>query len=104
MEPLTKIKLITRTKTGRDAMGQTQYTETSRDVYAAMLSITRNEYFTAGQIGITPECGFVISSFDYKNEQLLEYAGRKYRIYRVYPASLNETELYCAYAAGANGG
>lgn len=103
-ESLAVIKLITRTKTGKDAYNQYIYTETSRTVYAQTAPITRSEYMTAGQLGIAPEHYFIISAFDYSGETLLEYKGQKFRIYRTYNRNENETEIYCTYAAGANGG
>lgn len=101
-ETLTKLKLIARTKSGRDPRGQVQYTETARDIYGRDLPITREEYYKAGQIGLEPERAFIISAFDYKGEQLAEVNGQKYRIYRIYPRDANETEIYLIYASGAN--
>lgn len=103
-ESLIKVNLITRTKSGRDPMNQIIYTETCRTVYAQTRPVSRSEYLTAGQLGISPELFLVVSAFDYNGELLLEYNGQKYRIYRTYIRNGNETELYCTYAAGANGG
>ena len=102
IQTLVKIKLITRTKSTKDARNQWNYTETARDVYARPAAVTRNEYYTAGQIGISPDNLFIISAFDYHDETLLEYNGQKMRIYRTYPRNENEIEIYCTYAAGAN--
>lgn len=103
-ELLTKFKIIKRTRSGRDARGQIIYTETTKDVYGEALPITRQEYSSAGQIGIEPEKAFTISAFDYSGETLAEVDGQKFKIYRVYERSANETELYLTYASGANGG
>lgn len=103
-ETLTKLKLIARTKSGKDARNQYTYTETSRTIYGRDLPITRDEYNKAGQLGIEPQKGFIISAFDYKGETLAEVGGQKYRIYRTYPRDANETEIYLEYASGANGG
>ena len=102
IETLVIIKLITRTKGTKDARGQYSYTETPRSVMARPASVTRNEFYTAGQIGISPDNLFIVSTFDYKDETLLEYKGQKMRIYRTYPRNENEMELYCTFAAGAN--
>ena len=103
-ELLTKFKLIKRTRAGRDAIGQIIYTESQKSVYGEIIPITRQEFMTAGQIGIEPERAFIISSFDYNGETLAEIDGQRFKIYRVYPRSANETELYLTYASGANGG
>lgn len=103
-ESLAVVNLITRTKSGKDPMNQIIYAETSRKVYAHCKPVSRNEYLTAGQLGISPELYLVVSAFDYNGELLLEYKGQKYKVYRTYIRNGNETELYCTYAAGANGG
>jgi hypothetical protein len=107
-DTLVKVNLIKRTKNGMDTRNQIKYTENARAVYARPIPLSRSEYFNAGIIGITPQLVLEISAFDYKGETLLQYPagenGRKYRIYRVYEKNVNQTELYCEYAAGANGG
>lgn len=107
-ESLLKLNLIKRTKTGKDSRNQAIYTETAHTVYGESIPITRNEYSSAGMIGIQPELAVKISAFDYHGETLLQYpageGGKKYRIYRTYEPNGNETELYAEIATGANGG
>lgn len=67
---------------------------TSREVFAAVDSITQNEFFRAGQIGMHPEYKFTMQAIDYENEKLLQYDGVYYSIYRVYRASIDLIELY----------
>lgn len=67
---------------------------TSREVFAAVDSISRNEFFSAGQAGLRPDYKFTMQAIDYENEKVLQYNGADYSIYRVYRASIDSIELY----------
>lgn len=102
MVQLADIKLIKRKLNGRDRLGQATYTETSKDAVAEIIQISRSEFFQAGQIGITPDYGFKVSSFDYDDEVILEFKGQRRRIYRSYRPDPNTIELYTELATGYN--
>lgn len=100
---IAEITLVSRTKSGVDRLNQPIYTETELDLIARVKPVTRQEYFSAGQLGISAEYCFVISQFDYSGQTMLRYGGKNYRIYRKYEINDNEVELYCEYAIGLNG-
>ena len=77
-----------------DSVGNQISTDTARQVYASRRPISRSEFFTAQTAGIKAEHLFVISSLDYEGERLVEYAGEKFTVYRVYENEHEQTELY----------
>ena len=98
------IYLIGSTKT-QDANGVWQITPTRRKVYCNVGSITRSEFFEAGRNGLNPELVFDRVFFgDYQGEEVAEYNGKTYSIYRVFRGSTDYLELYAERKGGTNGG
>lgn len=78
--------------------------DTRRDVFCQVNSVSRAEFFSAGQSGLKPEFMFTVFSGDYEGEQLAEFNGVIYSIYRTYHARNDTTELYVQRREGvANG-
>lgn len=66
-----------------------------RSVFCRVSSVDRTEYFKAQQIGTEPEIRIITQAANYNGEQIAEYNGDRYRIYRTYNADGNdEIELY----------
>ena len=80
--------------------GDTVQTFTSRNVFAAVKSITQSEFYQAQAVGFKPEIKFVIADFlDYQGEKILNYQpfggeAEDYTIIRTYRNGLN-LELVC---------
>ena len=75
-----------------------------RRVYCKVLSVSRSEFFDAGRNGLNPEYKFTMFGGDYAGEQLCEYHGQTYSIYRTYRTPGTDTiELYVDRKGGANG-
>lgn len=69
------ITLVAEVK-GVDEYGDITTTETERDVFAKVASITQTEFYQAMAQGLKPEVKFVIADYlDYKNEQKVKYKG-----------------------------
>lgn len=68
---------------------------TSRQVAADKLSLSRNEFHQAAIAGIKAEMVFLVWTFEYQDEILLDYANKRYEIYRTYDRDDERTELYC---------
>ncbi len=84
-----------------DDIGQQRSKESSRQVYCTVGSISRAEFFRAGQNGLTPEMVLTIFSGDYDGEKLLKFHNSKYAIYRTfYNANTDQIELYCKREVG----
>lgn len=80
------ITLIAKTRQ-TDAYGRTVATETARDVFAQIDSVSRAEFFAAGQNGLNPEYRFTVFSGEYTGEREADYNGVRYSIYRTYQPS-----------------
>lgn len=80
------ITLISKTSQ-KDAYGRTVPTETTRDVFAQIDSVSRAEFFAAGQNGLNPEYRFTVFSGEYNGEREADYNGVRYSIYRTYQPS-----------------
>lgn len=91
-------KLISKTQT-TDSLGYPIATESAREVFCSVESITRAEFFNAGKAGFTPEYSFKVSAVDYSGEDLLEYETKRYSIYRTYRSG-DYMELYAEYRSG----
>ena len=72
----------------------------STGVYAAVLSVTRSEWFEAGAEGIVPEYVFVIDRNEYEGEKIVLYNGQKYGVFRTYAGKGEELELHCERKGG----
>lgn len=93
------IKLITRTIT-TDAYGNEIAAETSKTVMCEVESISQSEFYAAANTELEPEYRFVVFFGDYSGEEIVEYDGARYSIYRTYRASDN-LELYAERKIGA---
>ena len=97
---LEAITLVKRVVLGRDRLGQPTYTVTTKDLIVEKIPVTRSEYFTAGQLGISADKAFKVSQFDYSGEMALKSDGLTYRIYRTYEPDDDWVELYCSLSIG----
>lgn len=96
------IDLITISQT-QDEYGVWNETYTSRQVFCQVDSIRQSEFFEAGRNGLNPELRFTVFGADYQGEELIEYHGGIYSIYRTYQKRDDYLELYVERKAGTNG-
>ncbi len=99
MTKINKIKLISQTS-DQDEIGQITPKETSKEIIAEVVNVSRTEFMEGSQNGLSPAFSFRISSFGYSGEKTVEYLGARYEVYRVYEADQNYIELYCQFAVG----
>lgn len=97
----TAIYLITATYS-RDDYGREVETETKRQVFANLSSITRSEWFEGHQNNLNPDHLFTVFHADYQGEATLEWEGKRYGIYRTYRTG-DYVELYAEGKDGLNG-
>lgn len=74
-----------------------------RSVYCQVDSVTRAEFFNAGQTGLKPEYRFTMFFGDYNGERTVIYNNVEYSVYRVFHARTDELELYVERRTGNNG-
>lgn len=94
MDRSNVINLISKTYAA-DSIGQYKPELSAREVYCDVRSITRAEWYDAGRQGFKPDISFVMFAPDYQGEDLIEWNGRKYSVYRTYIAQNEALELYC---------
>lgn len=63
-------------------------------------SIGRNEFYNAAAAGLRPELTFVVHSFEYEGQRLVEYEGSRYSVIRTYGEGTEEMELTCQKVIG----
>lgn len=87
------IRLVSKTYTV-DAIGQRVPVEELKTVYADVASVTRSEFFTAGQNGLNPAYKITMFAYDYNGEDEVEYKGNRYSVYRTFFGRNDTIELY----------
>ena len=103
MDRSSVITLIGRTRTQDSTGVWRDGAETRRDVFCQVQSVSRAEFFAAGQIGLKPDYCFIVFFADYEGEDLVEYNGARYVIYRTYHARTDDLELYAQREVGVHG-
>ncbi|HEM4977767.1 TPA: phage head closure protein [Streptococcus suis] len=88
-----EITLIAKKITGKDKLKQNITEEVKTVLLCRKKSITRSEFYQANQAGIRPSLVVDIHSFEYDNQELAEFEGKRYRILKTYPADLETLEL-----------
>lgn len=89
-----RVKLIARTRTGLDPIGNPVFTETATEVWADGRSPTRTETASAGAMGMTATHTFRIHTSDYAGQTLVELGGRRLTVYRTFQPGPDEVELH----------
>lgn len=86
--------LITRTYT-TDAYGNQTYTETETLIPIEIHSITRDEFYRAGEQKLNPEMMVTTAAVNYSNQEVIKIDSVKYAIYRQYKSDRSDDiELY----------
>ena len=96
------ITLVKEVKT-QDTNGVWRMTETERDVFCQVNSITRAEFFEAGRNGLNPGYTFTMFFGDYDGERTVKYNGNANGVYRKYHGRTDVIELYVERKGGTNG-
>lgn len=84
----------------QDELGQDIETELPRQAFCSKLSVSRAEFFAAGQAGLKPQLLLVVDSDEYDKEQKIICEGKNYIVYRDFMRADGYTELYCEVRAG----
>lgn len=85
--------LVSKTIT-KNAYLQEVEAETMRRIYCRRDSITRAEFYNAGQQGLSPDFKLTTAKIDYQYENEVLYNNERYGIYRTYEVG-DYIELYC---------
>lgn len=92
----------------KNAVQQADYTwkdeEIRTEVFCDVRSITQTEWFEAGRNGIEhPAFVFIIYSYEYSEEEIVEYEGQLYGVFRTYRGRNEDLELHCEAKGGLHG-
>lgn len=97
------ILLVAVSASERDANGVPIETETSRQIYCKVTSVSRSEFFAGGRNGLNPEYRFEVFAGDYEGEPIVVYKNRRYAVYRTYLVpGTDRLELYTERKGGTN--
>jgi SPP1 family predicted phage head-tail adaptor len=97
------LTLVSKTRT-QDQYGMWIETQTTREIFCQVESVTRAEFFDGGRNGLNPEFQFTVFSGDYEGETVCQYDGKQYAIYRTYRVpGTDYMELYAERKGGTNG-
>ena len=69
-------------------------TDTKREVFCNVSSISRDEWYKAGRSGLNPSFKFTLFLYDYENESKVIYDNKEYNVYRTYVRKDETIELY----------
>lgn len=78
--------------------------EVRKKVYCQVDSVTSAEWFEGGRNGLNPEYRFTMFKGDYSGEEIAEYNGNRYSIYRTYIGRNETIELYTEKNKGTSDG
>ena len=92
------IQLIKQT-VSTNTYGIEEMTETEREVFCRVDSITQTEFYQAADTQINPEYRFTVFFGDYEGEMLLAFNDSRYSIYRTYRTG-DDLELYAERKVG----
>lgn len=88
------VNLINRGFTN-DALGNQIATETKTEIPVEVLSITRDEFYRAGEQKINPEMVLKTAADNYAGQELVEVDSVRYTVYRKYrDTDSDDIELY----------
>ena len=83
-----------------DAIGNQIPAEKETQVMGYEDRLSRNEFYQAGQSGITLAKLFVIHPYEYSNQNLVKFEGQMYTIIRTYQRDYEELEIVCQVKLG----
>lgn len=96
------LELISTTYT-QDDYGVRRATETSREVFCKVESVTQSEFFGGGRAGLNPDHKFIVFAADYEGETVVSYGGSRYSVYRTYHVpGTDYLEIYTERKGGTN--
>ena len=90
---MTDVLTLVAQTVALDDYGNEVATETEREVFCEVDSITQSEFYQAANTEMNPEHKFTIFFGDYDGESIVKYNDVRYSIYRTYRADDN-LELY----------
>lgn len=82
-------------KTDYDEIGNPIVVETKTTILCDLKSVGRTEFYNAAVNDMKPERVFLIHSFEYNKEELVDFDGERYSVLKTYRKGFEEMELTC---------
>lgn len=101
MKHSSKVKLVSKTYV-TDTIGQRIATDTLREVWCDVKSVSGQEFAQAGANGIKAKFVFAIWEKEYHEESELIFNGVAYSVYRTYSRDDGRIELYTEERVGVD--
>lgn len=101
MDKSRVLTLISETYT-KDSIGQQIPSETPRNVFCNITSVSGEEWLNVGVLGLKAEYRATMFRYDYQGEQIAELDGTRYGIYRTHEGRNETIELYLEKKAGVS--
>lgn len=98
------VTLIGTSGFAEDELGQQIPVTEETTVYCSKLPVSRQEFYLAGQSDIQVSEILVVHPYEYNGEKTVVFNGKKLRIIKTYPLSLDELELTCTERLGDKNG
>ena len=86
----------------QDDNGVRRKTETKKDVFCQVDSVSRDEFYAGGRNGLNPEFRFTMFGPDYDGQRVIEFRGQRYGVYRTFQRRTDVLELYVERKGGTN--
>lgn len=96
---MTDVITLIKQTVSTNTYGIEEMTETEREVFCRVDSITQTEFYQAADTQINPEYRFTVFFGDYEGEMLLAFSDSRYSIYRTYRTG-DDLELYAERKVG----
>ena len=104
MEYSEIIFLVKKTKEEDEIGNVLSSSEVLTKCYAKKQSVKTNEFYSAVQTGLNPNCEFIIKRLNYDNEEEIKWNNERYQVIRtVDPKNKFDIVLICAKRIGING-
>lgn len=87
-----------------DSVGNNIAVETRSTYLCNVASASRAEFFQAATDSTKPAYVFTMHSYEYSNQERVEFGGKVYEVYRTYATGIEEIELHVRAAIGTKGG
>lgn len=84
----------------QDDLGEWTEVWTKREIFARVESVSMSEFYQAGMRGLDPDYKLTIWMNEYENEELVDYNGKIYAVYRTYRRDDGRIELYVSEKKG----
>lgn len=97
---MTDILKLVKQTISTDKYGREVVTETLREIYCEVDSVSQTEFYSAANAELQPEYRFTVFFGDYEGEDVCKYNGNRYAIYRTYRSG-DYLELYVERKVGA---